>query len=378
MQYREVAWSQQLHMQRLLHGAGAEVTERSYPNYPGSALREVLRQSGHPHNVEPLLLTLRRPVNTITRKHFAEVAGELVLLEKVTSSKPVVTDLQVAVHGQVVEAADGILYPTKDTNTKYETWLRVEMLDVLRLMIEEGLVKSLVPEMQAKLIEDMLQLASDDEKHELERLYAFCAAYAALKKFHAARPAALKADFLQRAATYLSVVLDEASRPAGSCFIDPFEYLKALTTCVEALYFASINNQQGDYSLAATGAAAGTAARAGASTSLEDLQQQQQHHYHLQPLLDVGAAPLLVQAVQQAWQMLQARDNFTYTPPASEAANGHAAGDSGDDGEKQQDGSSEQVSFVHAQFVGLLSWCLSSFKTGWRQSLQLWQQVAAV
>lgn len=83
MQFREVTWAQQLQLQRLLHGVGAEVTERSLPNYPGAALREVIKQSGHPHNLEPLLLTLRRPANKLTRQRFAEVAGELVLIQKV-------------------------------------------------------------------------------------------------------------------------------------------------------------------------------------------------------------------------------------------------------------------------------------------------------
>jgi len=130
MQFREVAWSQQLYYQRLMHGAGAEVTERSLPNYPGSALREIIKQSEHPHNLEPLLLTLRRPANTLTRQRFAEVAGELVLIQKVTSNDPIATDFKMAVHGQLIDAPDGILYPTKETTTTYEIWLRVEMLDV--------------------------------------------------------------------------------------------------------------------------------------------------------------------------------------------------------------------------------------------------------
>jgi hypothetical protein len=33
--------------------------------------------------VEPLLLTLRRPANAATRRRFAEVGGELVLIQKV-------------------------------------------------------------------------------------------------------------------------------------------------------------------------------------------------------------------------------------------------------------------------------------------------------
>lgn len=39
MQYREVAWAQQLYFQRLLHGPAAEVTERRYAvlRLPGKA-----------------------------------------------------------------------------------------------------------------------------------------------------------------------------------------------------------------------------------------------------------------------------------------------------------------------------------------------------
>jgi hypothetical protein len=55
----------------------------SLPNYPGAAMREIIRQSGHPHNLEPLLLTLRRPANAAARRRFAEVGGELVLIQKV-------------------------------------------------------------------------------------------------------------------------------------------------------------------------------------------------------------------------------------------------------------------------------------------------------
>eukprot|EP00878_Enallax_costatus_P007045 GHUV01007384.1.p1 GENE.GHUV01007384.1~~GHUV01007384.1.p1 ORF type:complete len:537 (+),score=187.34 GHUV01007384.1:232-1842(+) len=324
MQFREVTWAQQLHLQRLLHGAGAEVTERSLPNYPGAALREIIKQSGHPHNLEPLLLTLRRPANKVTRQRFGEAAGELVLIQKVTSSDPVVTDLKVYAAGEVTDSADGLLHPTKDTTVTFETWLRVEMLDVLRLMIEENLVKSLVPDMQYKLVQDMLQLTADPMQHELIRLYSFCAAYAGLKTFHAARPALVKAGFLQQAVEFLRSVIDKDSlADSSSLALDPFERLKALTTSIEVLYLLALTTQQGDYMLPAAGA--GTSSKAAASASITDLQQQRQ--VNVAALQEHGAAPLLAKAVEQSWQISQDRNNFVYVPPArkSAATNGQTA-----------------------------------------------------
>jgi hypothetical protein len=105
------------------------------------------------------MLTLRRPANSITRRRFAEVGGELILIQKVTSSEPVVSDFKVAHFGQVMDLPEGMLYPAKSHTTLFETWLRVEMLDALRMMIEENLVRSLLPEMQLKLISDMLQVS---------------------------------------------------------------------------------------------------------------------------------------------------------------------------------------------------------------------------
>jgi hypothetical protein len=126
---------------------------------PGSAMREILQQSKHPQNLEQISLTLRRPANSITRRRFAEVGGELVLISKVTSSEPVVADFKIANFGQVMDLPEGMLYPTQARTTLFETWLRVEMLDALRMMIEENLVRSLLPEMQLKLINDMLQVS---------------------------------------------------------------------------------------------------------------------------------------------------------------------------------------------------------------------------
>ncbi|KAF6261463.1 hypothetical protein COO60DRAFT_1636758 [Scenedesmus sp. NREL 46B-D3] len=351
-------------------------------------MREIIRQSEHPHNVEPLLLTLRRPQNSATRKRFAEAAGELVLIEKVLNPSLLATDFKMAVHGRIVDAADGILYPTKARNTKYETWLRAEMLDVLCLMLEEGLVRSLVPEMQAKLIADLLQLSckpsqdssslqenssssqgdgaaqdssngngdssrgsssegSNCQHDELVRTYAFCAAYAAFKRFPAARAIALRAGFLQAAAGYLAAVLEEASSSseAGSVLaLDPFERLKAVTTAVEAIYFVSLCNRQGEYTLEGAGAGGAAAAPPASNGPLDTSGvpsvQQLQRQQHLGPLVEAGVAPLLVRAVQQAWQELQARSAFSYMPPAPKAAVDEA--DKADAGADTEQGKEEE------------------------------------
>jgi hypothetical protein len=388
-----------------------------------------------------LLLTLRRPQNSATRKRFAEAAGELVLIEKVFNHSPLATDFKMAVHGRIVDAADGILYPTKSCNTKYETWLRAEMLDVLRLMLEEGLVKSLVPEMQAKLIADLLQLSckpsqdssssssssaqdngstvqengaahdssngsssegngaaqdssngsggsdgdsSSDRQHDdLVRLYAFCAAFAAFKRFPAARAAAMRAGFLQAAATYLAAVLEQASSSsdsdAGSVLAtDPFERLKAITTAVEAIYFVSLCNAQGEYALAGAGTRS-TAAAAGATDgpvvtsgvpSLQQLQRQQQ----LGPLVEAGVAPLLVRAVQKAWQDLQDRSAFSYTPPPARKAEGAAGDDaaagSGEDAEREKEAESDAEKELRKKAEEAVAAANMTFEENWQVFLK--------
>jgi hypothetical protein len=122
-------------------------------------MREILKHSQHPQNLEQVMLTLRRPANSTTRRRFAEVGGELILIQKVTGSEPIVSDFRIANFGQVMDLPEGMLYPTQSHVTLFETWLRVEMLDALRMMIEENLVRSLLPEMQLKLISDMLQVS---------------------------------------------------------------------------------------------------------------------------------------------------------------------------------------------------------------------------
>lgn len=68
---------------------------------PGTSMREILKHSQHPQNLEQILLTLRRPANSVTRRNFAEVGGELILIQKVTGSEPVVSDFKIAHMGQV-------------------------------------------------------------------------------------------------------------------------------------------------------------------------------------------------------------------------------------------------------------------------------------
>lgn len=123
MEFREFAWAQQLYRQRLIYGPAAEATENSYPKYPAAALRELIRQSQHPHNLEPLLLTLARPANADTRKRFAEVAGELVLVERVLSDDVICEDLQVVMGNRVEKAPDGMLYPDKSSQVG---WVAVD------------------------------------------------------------------------------------------------------------------------------------------------------------------------------------------------------------------------------------------------------------
>ena len=80
---------------------------------PSHGVPRVRRQSKHPHNIEPLLLTLARPANSDTRKRFAELAGELVLVERVLSDEVICEDLQVVMGNRVESTPDGMLYPNQ-------------------------------------------------------------------------------------------------------------------------------------------------------------------------------------------------------------------------------------------------------------------------
>lgn len=86
---------------------------------PAAAPRpQLVRQSKHPHNLEPLLLTLRRPANADTRKRFAELAGELVLIERALSDEVICEDLQIINGGSLETAPDGMLYPDKGSTVR--------------------------------------------------------------------------------------------------------------------------------------------------------------------------------------------------------------------------------------------------------------------
>lgn len=357
-------------------------------------MREILKHSQHPQNLEQVLLTLRRPVNAVTRRRFAEVGGELVLIQKTTSSEPVIADLKIAHFGQVMDLPEGMLYPTKDHTTLFETWIRVEMLDALRLMIEENLIRSLLPEMQLKLITDMLDLTGDHQQPELIRLYAFAVAVAGLKRFHAARSAAIAAGFLAKATAFLAEVLDGPHGPDSIFSTDPFEQLKAITAAVEGLYLVAVTNKQGEYFLAGAGSGSGkdsnglaaeldpaaiiAAAVAAGNTlasldrSLEGLSQLQEH----------SAGPLLGKAVTKLWQLLQAREQFEYTPPASllaaKAADNAEAGSSkagadgqaedGDEAEGEEE--SEEKKKLRAAAEEAVALAQVTFEENWQMFLK--------
>ncbi|KIZ06924.1 hypothetical protein MNEG_1033 [Monoraphidium neglectum] len=293
MEFREYAWAQQLYRQRLIYGPAAEATEKSYPKYPAAALRELIRQSKHPHNLEPLLLTLARPANDDTRKRFAELAGELVLVERALSDDVVCEDLQVVVGGRVEKAPDGMLYPDKHSQVPYEVWVRVEMLQTLTIMLNEGAVRSLTPGMQSKLVNDLLARVADSERHALVRGYALRAAHAAVVAFNAVRPevlrpggaqseggAAAAGPFVRAAVAALRLAAGDAADdtnggagggpeaaavaaagPINPYVADPFERLKLLSTACQALY------------LAVTGPDAAPTLFGAASRQLRDTQQ---------------------------------------------------------------------------------------------------------
>jgi len=349
-------------------------------------MREILKHSQHPQNLEQVLLTLRRPVNAITRQRFAEVGGELVLIHKVTSSEPVVSDFKIAHFGQIHDLPEGMLYPSKDHTTLFETWLRVEMLDALRLMIEENLVRSLLPEMQLKLINDMLDLAADPQQPELIRLYSYAVAVAAVKRFHAARPAAIAAGFPAKTAAFLEAVLDGPHAEDSIFRRDPFEQLKALTAAVEGLYLIALTNQQGDYNVAGTagsaakqnGAAAAAAddpaaaiaAAVAAGATLDSLKRSLDG---LPKLQEVCAGPLLCRTIGKLWQLLQDREQFEYTPPASfaaKAADAEANGSSKEGDEQPAEEETEEQKKMRAAAEEAVAMADITFEENWHMFLK--------
>jgi hypothetical protein len=401
MEFREFSWAQQLYRQRLIYGPAAEATEKSYPKYPAPALRELVRQSKHPHNLEPLLLTLRRPENEDTRRRFAEVAGELVLIERIMSDDVICDDLQVVIGGRVEQAEDGILYPDRASKVRragrggqqrgpglgrraaawrvaewrvaewrvaawrcaaashawalphasastpppacppppnrppqvpYEAWVRVEMLDALTLMLSEGLVQSLTPAMQGKLIADLLERAQDAGRHPLLRGYALRAAATASLVLNPARcelaAGAPAAAALTRAACAALRLGTERGAPAGAGALeeappatasadsdasmgggaeksadggepaaapatnpfagDPLERMKLLAAGCTALYLAAAGPDAAGAAAFPDGAAPG--APLGDATKLPDVAA----------LARAGAGPLLARAVEAA------------------------------------------------------------------------------
>lgn len=347
-------------------------------------MREILKHSQHPQNLEQVLLTLRRPVNAITRRRFAEVGGELVLIHKVTSSEPVVSDFKIAHFGQIHDLPEGMLYPSKDHTTLFETWLRVEMLDALRLMIEENLVRSLLPEMQLKLINDMLDLAADSQQPELIRLYSYAVAVAAVKRFHAARPAAIAAGFPAKTAAFLGAVLDGPHADESIFRTDPFEQLKALTAAVEGLYLIALTNQQGDYNVAGTAGsaakqngaaaagdpAAAIAAAVAAGATLDSLKRSLDG---LPKLQEVCAGPLLCRTIEKLWQLLQDREQFEYTPPASfaaKAAGAEANGSSKEGSEQLAEEETEEQKKMRAAAEEAVAMADITFEENWHMFLK--------
>ncbi|GBG00093.1 hypothetical protein Rsub_12914 [Raphidocelis subcapitata] len=353
MDFRELAWSQQLQRQRMLYGPAAEATEKSYPKYPAAALRELVRQSKHPHNLEPLLLTLRRPANADTRRRLAEIAGELVLVERALSDDVICEDLQIVVGNRVEDAPDGMLYPDKASQVPYEVWVRAELLDALALMMREGLVRSLSPVMAAKLVADLLDRSRDAARSPLVRGYALRAAQAAVASLNAvraeaARPGGEGNEALVRAACDAlrlatqpggaaaaakaaaaapaegngAAADGEASEANGSSgggapaqgsapaltnpyAADPIERLKLLAAACEALYMAAAGP---DAAAGAAFPAAAAGRRLGDATRLPNVSA----------LAAAGAGPLLARALEAAAAAL--RDRRAAAGEAAKAA----------------------------------------------------------
>ena len=396
MEFREFAWAQQLYRQRALYGAAAEATERSYPKYPGAALRELVRQSAHPHNLEPLLLTLRRPANADTRARFADVAGELVLVERALSATPAVQDLQIVVGGRVEAAPDGMLYPDRRSQVPFEAWVRAEMLDGLARMLGEGRVRSLTPAMQSKLVADLAALAGGDRgaalgggegesaaaqptaaSSALVRGYALRAAAAAAAAFNSVRAELAGAPGAGGAATVVTpgllargaldaLRLATADEPAAAAedgeqaedgkqqalsttrltnpfAVDPLERLALMAAACGALLLAAARGGGADVGGAAALPAGATVADAAARLP------------GLACLAEAGAGPLLARALEATAAALAERDAVLAAPaPASGGA------EKGGEKEEQEDGAA-----IDKVAAGELS-----FEDNWRAYLR--------
>lgn len=199
----------------------------------------------------------------------------------------------------------------------------------------------------------MLQLSEDPQQPELVRLYSFAIAVAGVKRFHAARAAALAGGFPAKTAAFLAGVLDSPHAEDSIYSRDPCEQLKALATAAEGLYLVALSNKQGDYSLASSSSSSGqdgsstdgsddpaaaVAAAVAAGTTLEALDRSMEG---LPALQDSCAGPLLSKALTKLWQILQDREQFVYTVPASIAkqrADAAAAAANGDGSKSGQEG----------------------------------------
>lgn len=202
------------------------------------------------------------------------------------------------------------------------------------------------------------QVAEDDKHPELVRLYSFAVAVAGLKRFHAARSAAITAGFPAKTAAFLRAVLDGPHAPESIYSRDPFEHIKALSSAIEGLYLVALTTKQGDYNLLAgsEGAAASNgdsnpagsqedpaamiAAALAAGATLDSSRRSMEG---LSVLQEVCAGPLLSRAVEKLWALLQDRHSFVYTPPAALAAAKAAAAETmaesnGDSKQKKEGG----------------------------------------
>lgn len=218
----------------------------------------------------------------------------------------------------------------------------------------------------------MLQLSEAPQQPELVRLYSFAVAVAGVKRFHAARAAAVAGGFPAKTAAFLAGVLDGPHAEDSIYSHDPCEQLKALATAAEGLYLVALSNKQGDYALASSSSsgqdgsstggnddpAPAVAAAVAAGATLEALDRSLEG---LPALQDTCAGPLLSKALTKLWQILQDREQFVYTVPASiakqkadaaaaaeAAANGDSSkagqegGKAGQEGEEEAEETEEQ------------------------------------
>ncbi len=211
------------------------------------------------------------------------------------------------------------------------------MLDALTVMLQEGVVRSLTPAMQSKLVSDLLARAADPARSPLVRAYALRAAHAAAVVFNPVRgevlrmgggsggegggssgddeegaAAATAGAYVRAAVAALRLATETpgaaaANTPASSAdsadgdapaaaaaaalanpfSLDPFERLKLLSTACQALYLAAAG---ADAAAAIPFTAGAGARRLGDAQRLPDVSQ----------LAAAGAGPLLARAVAAA------------------------------------------------------------------------------